>query len=77
MKIITKKFVAYFYHPPKGWWYIQLGFHVDLSSPNIEIHVPFGFFRIGIVKVYSYDLGEDDRKGIFKWGIEKTFYENN
>lgn len=26
---------------------LSLGVHVCLSSPNIELHVPFGFFRIG------------------------------
>ena len=30
--------------------YIQLGFHVDPTSPNIEIHVPFGFFKMGWTK---------------------------
>jgi hypothetical protein len=52
---------AYGYEPPTSWtrrvpvaiWYfvgwdcIQLGFHVCLSAPNIEIHVPFGFIRLG------------------------------
>lgn len=27
--------------------HIQLGFHLHLTSPNIEIHLPFGFIRIG------------------------------
>jgi hypothetical protein len=30
--------------------YIQLGFHFDPISPNIEIHVPFGFFKVGWTK---------------------------
>ncbi len=30
---------------------IQLGFHVCCSLPNIEIHFPFGFLRIGRVHV--------------------------
>ena len=31
-----------------GWWCFSLGFHISLAKPfNIEIHVPFGFIRIG------------------------------
>lgn len=30
-----------------GWDCISLGLSVCVSAPNIEIHVPFGFFRIG------------------------------
>lgn len=38
-------FVCYFHFV--GWDCLSLGFHVCLSAPNIEIHVPFGFLRIG------------------------------
>ena len=30
-----------------GWWQWSLGFHVDLRHPHIDIHVPFGYIRIG------------------------------
>ena len=40
-----EEWICYFFFV--GWWCISLGFHVDLESPNIEIHVPFGFVRIG------------------------------
>jgi len=33
----------------------QLGFHICLLSPNIEIHVPFGFFRIGWLATWYVD----------------------
>lgn len=36
---------AYFWFV--GWDCLSLGFHVCLSAPNIEIHIPFGFIRIG------------------------------
>lgn len=29
------------------WGAISLGFHIDLRMRNVEIHLPFGFFRIG------------------------------
>jgi hypothetical protein len=37
---------------------LQLGFHVCLSKPNIEIHLPFGFIRAGwnIVQVWDPPL---------------------
>ncbi len=30
-----------------GWWQWSLGLHVDLWHPHLDIHVPFGFFRVG------------------------------
>lgn len=52
-----KRFVAYFHFI--GWDHIQLGFHICLSLPNIEVHVPFGFIRIGWVS----DWAEAQRVG--------------
>lgn len=39
-------FVCYYYYVGWGCW--SLGFTIDLSCPNIEIHVPTGFIRIGM-----------------------------
>lgn len=39
-------FVCYYYFI--DWWHISLGFHICLSAPNIELHLPFGFIRIGV-----------------------------
>jgi len=45
------KYCAYFWH--NGWWnFVQFGIHVDFSVPNLEIHVPFGFVRIGVTGEY-------------------------
>lgn len=41
----TDTFDAYFWFV--GWDCISLGFHVCLSAPNAEIHLPFGFIRVG------------------------------
>jgi hypothetical protein len=46
-----------------SFYHLSLGFHVDLSIPNIEFHVPFGFLRIGIT--YSPD------KKIFEFSSAK------
>ena len=45
---MTKKFVFYFYFV--GWDCLSAGVHACVSLPNIEIHMPFGFIRIGWVR---------------------------
>jgi hypothetical protein len=40
-----RRFVAYWWFV--GWWALSFGAHVSLRDPNIEIHLPFGFLRIG------------------------------
>jgi len=47
MEKVKRHFVCYWFHPPTGFFHINLGFHLDLRGPNIEIHLPFGFLRIG------------------------------
>ncbi len=39
------KYLCYFYFIT--WQHISLGLHVHLGAPNIEIHLPFGFIRVG------------------------------
>lgn len=41
----TRKFIAFFKY--LGWWNFSLGFHIDFRAPEIQIHVPTGFFAIG------------------------------
>lgn len=31
-----------------GWDCLSLGLHVCVSAPNIEVHLPFGFVRMGV-----------------------------
>jgi hypothetical protein len=40
-----RRWCAYFYFV--GWNCLSLGLHIDVRSPNLEIHMPFGFFKIG------------------------------
>ncbi len=44
---IERKFVCYYYFV--GWSNFSLGFHLSTYCPNIELHLPFGFIRIGWV----------------------------
>jgi hypothetical protein len=44
--ILRRRFVAYYFFV--GWDCVSLGLHFCLwSGPNIELHLPFGFIRIG------------------------------
>ena len=45
MDPVRRRFVAYFFFV--GWDCLSVGVHVALCSPNVEVHVPFGFFRVG------------------------------
>ena len=40
-----RKFVAYWFFV--GLEQISFGISIDFFSPNIELHLPFGFFRFG------------------------------
>lgn len=59
-------FVCYVNFVP--WYYIQFGFHVDLSSPNMEIFLPFLHIKIGYDYIYKYNredvFGNDNCYGI-------------
>lgn len=41
-----QRFVCYFWFV--SWGSISLGLHLSLDPLNVEVHVPFGFFRIGV-----------------------------
>ncbi len=36
------------------WTCFSLGIRVDLAGPNVELHVPFGFFRVGWNPPYTF-----------------------
>lgn len=40
-----QRYVAYWWFV--GWWALSLGAHVSLKHRNLEVHLPFGFFRVG------------------------------
>lgn len=48
-----KFFVAYFYF--QGWDAWSLGFHICPTLPNLEIHLPFGFVRIGWIEAIDVE----------------------
>lgn len=72
--VLHRKFVAYFYFV--GWWAFSLGFHIDVASPNIEIHLPFGFIRVGWVnhRVYSQRELESEYINRRRFGLERDIF---
>lgn len=41
-----------------GWGELSLGINVGLEGPNLQIHVPFGFFHFGRHWVDHYEATE-------------------
>ena len=39
------RWIIYYYFIQ--WSHVSLGLHVDFSVPNVEVHLPFGFIRVG------------------------------
>lgn len=47
------RFVCCWWH--NRWYHLSLGFHICLAKPNIEVHLPGGFIRIGWDRSHNYD----------------------
>ena len=62
---MEKKFVCYFYLV--SWKVISFGFHVCFKNPNIEIHLPFGFIRMGWEDHYPGEV-LPVAEGHYLWG---------
>ena len=64
----VRRFCCHFWFV--DWHCLSLGFHVSLKEPNIEIHLPFGFIRIGLELHYPDSVcineGQTDWRG-FGW----------
>jgi len=58
----NRQFIAYFLFV--GWEQFSLGITVDVKLPNFEIHVPFGFIKVGWVKFPK-------KKPVNMWKIER------
>ena len=42
---ITRQFVCFFHFV--SWFSVSFGFSLYFKGPNLEIHIPFGFIKIG------------------------------
>ena len=51
-----RRFVAYWWFV--GWDCLSFGIHLCLDGPHMEIHLPFGFLRIGWKSGYYGDPGQ-------------------
>lgn len=56
MDMTTRKFIAIIHF--NGFDNIQLGVHVNIALPNIEIHLPFCFVRIGMTHKTAEDRAD-------------------
>ena len=67
-----KKFICYFHFV--GFNCLSLGIHFDIIIPNMEIHLPFGFIRIGWHDYIDKDLYERFKNERFGFSsYKKTF----
>lgn len=72
MQLETKRKLAFFFWFV-SWTDISLGISLDLRAPHVDLHIPFGFIRIGWEQVYAEkSINHDDvewrRKGYLqKW----------
>jgi len=65
--LYTKKFICIFHLV--DFHCISLGFHIDIKTPNIEIHLPFGFIKIGFHYAFPnspIEFGFSSYRGIVK-----------
>jgi len=60
-----------------GIWMWSLGFHIDPESPNIEMHIPFGFIILGRRKVREYSIGENNIKRFYGFKTKWKKYEKS
>jgi hypothetical protein len=72
---IMRNFVCYFYC---NGWDLNLGISICFGQPNIEIHLPFGFVRVGWERAeYLTQVAERYRHGHSRflyrvWGIYQS-----
>lgn len=50
---VERRFACFFNF--LGWWHWSLGVHADVRHPHIQLHVPFGYFRIGWCRCPTFD----------------------
>jgi len=65
-KEYEKKFVCYFFFV--GWGCISFGIHFCLEALNFEIHIPFGFIRVGFKNKPSRIKQHEIHKRVFGFG---------
>jgi len=69
MQVTDRRFEAIFFFV--HFTEISLGINIDLRSPNVCLHVPFGFFRVGWSGVWEGELD------CYAWGWGSRLYRRN
>lgn len=67
MENVARRFVCYIFFPI-GWSNISLGVTIDFKAPNIEIHLPFCFLKLGYCMHQKFTEEELSKKR--HWGYE-------
>lgn len=67
-----RQFVCYFFY--NGFYNINFGISLNLKLPNLEIHIPFGFIRIGFIKSNGIRAINQDQVDKNCFGLSERFY---
>ena len=54
--MVKRTFICKFHFV--SWYQISLGITINLYSPNVEIHLPFGFFKLGMEYAAHFKRGK-------------------
>ena len=69
-----RRFECYFYFV--GWDCFSLGFHICTGCPNIELHIPFGFIRIGFQRTMELEIDQREIEGkVYRWDKLEQIFE--
>ncbi len=63
----SRQFVAYFHYV--GWSNLSLGFHINVRYPNLELHLPAGFIKVGWVSTKTDEELAHCRSFGLKWSL--------
>ena len=63
LRVVNREFIFLFY--VTSFYHLSLGFHLDLASPNIEVHLPFSFIRFGWSGAHEF-VNSKGREKYFK-----------
>lgn len=65
---MKRRFVCYYFYV--GWHCWSFGLSIDVKSPNIEIHLPTGFVRIGFILTNGVKAINHDEVDKVTFGIK-------
>lgn len=67
----SRQFVAYFHFG--SWADLALGASIHLRGPHVEIHIPFGFVRVGFIRVGAVEPINQQAVAWRSFGIKERY----